>query len=927
MSKIIVYWKERFDRTFTEPGHRRESQIMEKEPENTSAIRVILRDGQSLKVRPIEHQDRERLRDLFYRLSPQTRYFRFGYTKSFITDDELTYFTEVKPPDRYAYVALIGEGEEERIIAVGRWFLTEDRATAEIAFVVEDTIQVRGIGTALLEQLAEAAVRYKIRRFMAQVMPENTRMLEVFEESGFTIEKKIHEDAYQIIIDLEVQEEYARRQAYREHIARSAGVRKMLYPRSVAVIGASRDPESVGGKVFRNLLNSGFGGTVFPVNPKSTSVWGVLCYPSVEAVPGDVDLAVVVVPAGTVLDVVDECGRKGVRGIVIISAGFGETGPEGKERQKLLREKILSYGMRCIGPNCLGIMNTDPVVSLNATFAPVFPPRGNLSISSHSGALGLALLDYVKSNDLGIAHFASIGNRIDISSNDLLEFWEDDENTGVILLYLESFGNPRKFSRIARRVSRKKPIIAMKSGRSEVGRRAASSHTGALAGSDVAVDALFRQAGVIRVNTIEEMFNVAKGLAHQPLPRGKRVAILTNAGGPGVLAADAAVGWGLAVPTLSEETRKRLGEFLPQQAALVNPVDMIASASGEDFSKALGVLLKDNDIDAVIVINIPIRPMEEVAEGIRKAMAGDQAGKPVIACFMATNAQGIDLHYAPDKQVPVYMFPEDAVQSLSHSWPYFAYRCLDEGHVPAFPDIDHERTRKYLQSVGGLNANGGWLLPDVALGLLKGYGIPVIETRVVYSAQEAAEASREMGFPVVLKLRSRTVIHKTDVGGIALNLEGEEEVKKAYVAMEERLNSRGLSSEMQGAVVQPMIKEGQEMIVGMSHDPLFGPLMMVGLGGIYVELIKDVAFSLHPLTDRDPDYMLGQLKGLPLLQGWRGSLPKDIVALKGVLLRFSALIEDFPEIAEVEINPLMLFAMGKGCSAVDARILVKPASG
>ncbi|HXX82280.1 MAG TPA: GNAT family N-acetyltransferase [Thermodesulfovibrionales bacterium] len=896
---------------------------MEKK-DNVSVIRVILRDGQSLKVRPIEPLDRGKLKDLFYRLSPQTRYLRFGYMKNFLSDDELTYYTEVKPPDTYAYVALIGEGDEERIVAVGRWFLGQDTRTAEIAFVVEDNIQVRGIGTALLEQLADAALAHKIRKFIAHVLPENTRMLEVFEESGFKIQKRINEGVCQIIFDLEDQEEYSKRQAYREHVARSAGVRKIMFPRSIAVVGASREIGSVGWKVFHNLLYAGFTGTIFPVNPRATSVGGVLCYPSVSDVPGDVDLAVIVVPAARVLNVIDQCGKKGVSGLVIISAGFGETGPEGKERQETLREKILSYGMRCVGPNCLGIINTDPGINLNATFASIDAPRGVLSIGSHSGALGLALLDYVKSNNLGIAHFASIGNRVDISSNDFLEFWRDDENTGVILLYLESFGNPRKFSRIARSVSRKKPIVAVKSGRSEVGRRAASSHTGALAVSDIAVDALFRQAGVIRVNTIEEMFNVAKGLAHQPLPKGPRVAILTNAGGPGILAADAAVGWGLTVPALSDDTRKKLTEFLPKEASFSNPVDMVASATGEHFGRALDVLLSDQDIDAIIIINIPIRPTEEVAGEIRKTMSLRACDKTVLACFMMSEVKGIDLSYDSDKRVPIYLFPEDAVQALSHAYPYSQYRSSEEGRIMGFPDIDEENARELLKSEGIVVEEGGWLPPDVAMKLLKEYGIPVAYTRAAFSAEEAACVARAAGFPVAMKLRSRTITHKTDVGGIFLGLEGEAEVKEAYQELRARLIEKGRESEMEGVVVQPMMQGGQEAIMGMSHYPVFGPLVMVGLGGIHVELLKDVAFSLHPLTDKDPEYMLRQLKGLPLLEGWRGSTPKDIEALKEILLRFSALIEDFPEIAEMEINPLMVFDRGNGCTAVDARILFRP---
>ncbi len=892
----------------------------------TSVIRVILRDGQSLKVRPIRPDDKEKLRELFYRLSPQTRYLRFGYMKTYISEQELEYFTAVNPPDMYAYVALTGEGTEERIVAVGRWFLAPDARSAEIAFVVEDTIQVRGIGTALLEQLAEVASKYRIKRFIARVLPENTRMLEVFEESGFSITKRIYEGAYELTFNLEEQEEYSKRQAYREHIARSAGVRRILYPKSVAVIGASRDPDRVGGKVFRNLLFSGFGGTVFPVNPKTASVGGVLSYPTVEHIPGDVDLAVVIVPAQQVLEVIDQCARKKVAGIVIISAGFGEAGPAGVQRQTILKEKALSHGIRVIGPNCLGIINTDPQTSLNAAFAGGMPPRGSLSISSHSGALGLALLDYVKSNNLGIAHFASIGNRIDISSNDLLEFWEDDENTRVILLYLESFGNPRKFSRIARRLTRKKPIIAVKAGRSDVGGRAATSHTGALAGSDIAVDALFKQAGVIRVNTIEEMFNVAKTLAHQPLPKGPRLAILTNAGGPGVLAADAAVGWGLSVPSLSPETIRKLSDILPAEAALSNPVDMTASATGEQFAAALSVVLEDPGIDSVIVIDIPVRPVEEVAAGVRRTMAWYDGGKTVIACFMISAANTIELRDGRGNVVPVYAFPEDAVQSLFHSYTYSTYRTLREGHVPSFPEIDDERARKELEESGVLK-QGGWLPPEEALRLLKEYGIPSAETRIALSADEAVKAAKDIGFPVAMKLRSRTITHKTEVGGVVIGLQSEDEVRGAYQEMKTRLETAGRGEQMEGVVIQPVLKGGQEIILGMTPDPVFGPLVMVGLGGIYVELIKDVAFSIHPLTDLDTDYMFSQLKGLPLLWGWRGSPARDIDALREVLLRFSALIEDFPEIAAVEINPLMVFDRGKGTTAVDARILFRPATG
>lgn len=890
---------------------------------------VILRDGQALHVRPITSADKKRLEELFYRLSPGTRYLRFGFEKKYISEEELDYYTRIIPPERYACVGIMGEGPEERIVAVARWFLAPDGKTAEVAFVVEDNIQARGIGTALLEQLAAVALRHRIRFFFANVLPENTTMLEVFDESGFTLTKRLLDGVYHYSIDLREQEEFAKRQAYREHIARSAGVRRMLNPRSIAVVGASRNPESVGGALFRNLIHGGFSGTVFPVNPRAASISGVLAYPSVLDVPGTIDVAVIVVPAGLVLEIVEQCGKKGVWGLVIITAGFGEAGEEGKERERKLKEKVLSYGMRVIGPNCLGVLNAGAEVKMNATFSPVTPPAGNLSIGTQSGALGLALLDYAKSLNLGVARFVSIGNRIDISSNDLLEFWEDDPDTDIVLLYLESFGNPRKFSRIARRISRKKPVIALKAGKSAVGARAATSHTGALAAADVAVDAMFRKAGVLRVVNIEEMFNVSRALAYQPPPGGPRVGILTNAGGPGVLASDACEGWGLSVPELQEETRARLREALPAEASVSNPVDMLAAASPAAYGKALAAMLEDGNIDAVIVIYIPplvTRP-EDVASAIREALLGYEGEKPVLACFMILQKPAPDIHVKGKRFVPTYVFPEDAVQSLARAFQYSLHRSRQEGRVPVFADIDADRTRKAVLAAVSPAKEGTWLLPETAAALLREYGMPVVRTVSAASAEEAARRAEEIGFPVVMKVNSPTIVHKTDAGGIALGLRSEEEVRQAFSDMSVRLEALGLSSEMRGVVIQPMLRGAQEMIVGMSEDPVFGPLVMLGLGGIQVELTKDIAFSLHPLNDLDPERMLEELRSRPLLEGWRGNPPRDIEALKEVLLRFSALVEDFPEIEEMEINPLMVFPRGGGCAAVDARVLIKPVEG
>jgi len=884
------------------------------------SIEVILRNGQSLKLRPIRPGDKARLKDFFYELSPRTRYLRFQYAKEHITDDELRHFTEVTPPERYAYVAATGEGEKERIVAVARWDCLPDKKTAEVAFTVLDNIQLHGIGTILLEELSRAALKEGITVFMAQVLDENTKMLEVFDESGFRLNKGFLEGVWNIAIDLKDQEEYSKRQSIREHIARSEGVRKLFNPRRVAVIGASRSPESVGGALFRNMLKDGFMGVVVPVNPKTDSIAGVLCYKSVLDVPVDIDLAVVVVPAEGVLAVVDECAKKGIGTLVIISAGFGEAGPEGVALERKLREKILSYGMRVVGPNCLGVLNNSAEVRMNATFSPVSAPAGNLSIGTQSGALGLALIDHARSIELGISKFVSYGNRIDIATEDLLEFWEDDPATGVIVLYQESFGSPRNFGRIARRIAHKKPIIAVKAGRSTVGAKAASSHTGALAASDVAVDALFRHAGVLRVTTIEEMFNACQVLTSQPLPKGPRVAILTNAGGPGVLAADACEGFGLKVSPLSDETQTKLRSFLPKAASVANPVDMIATARPEAFKECLKILLEAPETDSVIVIYIPplVTKPEEVAAAVNEVLSEYDGDKPVVTCFMMSESAMSGIR--KNSKMRPFVFPEDAVQALYLAYTYARYRERPEGAQVKFPGLDSEKTRKEFFPEGE-PVKRGWMMPETALALLAAYGIRVAETLVAMSADEAARMAGKAGYPAVMKVRSRTIVHKTDIGGIAVGLRDAAEVRAAFEAIRGRVEA-ARRGDMDGVIIQPMIRGGQEMIVGMSLDALFGPLVMTGLGGVEVELLKDVAFAIHPLNDIEPERMLSQLKSLPLLKGYRGRPERDIGALKETLLRFSALIEDFPEIETIEINPLMVMEDGKGCVAVDARVYI-----
>ncbi len=691
----------------------------------------------------------------------------------------------------------------------------------------------------------------------------------------------------------------------------------LFRPRSVAVIGASRRRGSIAGEVFHNLVSCGFPGPVYPVNPASRAVQSVRAYPSVEEVPDDVDLAVLVVPQPSVLETVLACARKRVGGLVVITAGFAEVGAEGRRLQDELVDLVRSHGMRMLGPNCLGLLNTDPAVQLNATFAPTWPPPGPVAIASQSGAVGLALLDYAKDLGIGISQFASTGNKAELSGNDLLEFWEDDPATRVILLYLESFGNPVRFMEIARRVSHKKPILAVKSGRTAAGARAASSHTGALAGMDVAVDALLGQAGVIRTDTMEELFDLTVLLANQPVPAGPRVAILTNAGGPGIMASDVCESRGLELPDLSAQTVDALRAFLPKAASVGNPVDMLASAPAESYERALRILLGDERIDAVLVLFVPpiVTEATEVAEAIRRAAHG--ATKPVQVCLLGTH--GVPAAHATlrNAKVPAYAFPEGAVLALARAVRYGQWLRRPEGRAPELADISLERARAIID-----RQEPGWLSPVDVRELLSAYGIRVPETRLVTNATEAALAQEAMGCPVALKLVSRDIVHKTEVGGVFLHLSSPDDVRHAFQSMEERLVARGLREKMDGAIVQEMVTGGVEAYVGMTQAPGFGALLGFGTGGVNVELWKDVAFRVHPLTDIDARDMLEQIRGKPLLDGFRGAPPTDKEALVDAIHRVDRMVGDLPEIQELDLNPLIALPPSRGVVAIDARVRV-----
>ncbi len=699
----------------------------------------------------------------------------------------------------------------------------------------------------------------------------------------------------------------------------SSPLDSMFRPRSVAVVGASRRSDTIGYQIVDNLLRHGYTGVVYPVNPNAVAIHSIPAYPSVVAIPGEVDLAVIVVPKDRVLSVVEECGAKGIGSLVVISAGFKEVGPEGAALEARLAERARHLGMRLVGPNCMGLLNTDPDTSMNATFAPSMPPPGPMSFLSQSGAMGVTILDYAAEYGIGIHHFASVGNKADVSSNDLLEYWGEEEGTRVILMYLENFGNPRRFTALARRVARRKPIVVVKSGRTQAGARAAASHTGALAGVDVAIDALLAQCGVLRAQSVQELFDIAMALEEQPIPRGNRVAIITNAGGPGIMIADACESEGLEVVELSGETQKGLRETFPAEASVRNPVDMIASATSESYRVALGAVLADTNVDAAIAAFVPplgVRQVDVASSIVEAFQAQGESRKPILAVLMGR--QGFpegraELHEAG---VPAYTFPESAARALAamvryHQW--LERPVQDPGRFA----VDREAVRGVIQ---GSRTEGRVRLKEhEALAVLAAYGIPVVEHRLVTTHAEAREAARDCGYPVVIKAVAPGVAHKTDVGAVRVDIRNAGELDVAFGELVRDVGEAGI--DLEGILVQRFASGGRETILGMSTDPSVGPILMFGLGGIYVEVLKDVAFRLAPVSEVDAREMLSGIRGARLLEELRGDPGVDQDAIVEAIQRLSQLVVDFPEIEELDVNPLLAFA--DGSLAVDCRIALR----
>ena len=887
---------------------------------------VLLKDGSIIRLRPIRPEDSERWLAFVTGLSPRARYLRFHHLPDQANIHDAVRACTVDYRDTFAMVAEVRKGQREEIVGLGRYYRLPGKSSAEMAFAVLDDYQAKGIGTRLMEALVKAALECGITVFEADVLAENEEMMAVFRDYGFHISSELEAGVYHVTIPIAPTRRAIKKEEERERLATLASLQPVLLPHSVAVIGASREPGTIGYLLLQCLIESRFSGVVYPVNPKAEAVMAVRAYPSVLDVPGNVDLAIIAVPAPIVARVADECGRKGVRAMIVISDGFRERGPEGAEREKELRDITLGYGMRLVGPNCMGVINTDQEIRLNATFSRVYPPKGNVAFLTQSGALGLAILEYASSLNIGISSFISVGNRADVSPNDMLQYWEQDRATRVILLYLESFGNPRKFGRIARRVSAAKPIVAVKGGSTPAGSRAAMSHTGALATSDVASDALFRQSGLIRVNSLEELFDVATLISSQPVPRGKRLAIVTNGGGPGILAADAADSRGLVLLEFAPETAEKLKAVIKREVTIRNPLDLTAGASGEEFAATLKVLAADPANDAVILIFVP--PVVVSLESMERAVGEvvplfQRHQKPLLACFMGLRGLNRKLGYK-DKFVPCYPFPEDAVSALAEAAEYGEWRRKPKGTVPRIRGLQRERARRVMErAMTRTSARPLWLGPEEIAELLQCYGIRFAEAQEAKTPAEAASLASKIGFPIAVKLVSSTISHKTDVGGVVLGLKSEKEVEKAFNDIRDSLARLGRENKMEGVTVQRMVAGGIETIVGVTQDPSFGPLVMFGLGGVYAELFKDVAFKLHPLTDVDARELVASIKMARLFEGFRGAPAADTPALEDLLLRLSALIEDTPQIAELDLNPVKVMPKGEGYWVIDARVLAK----
>ena len=695
---------------------------------------------------------------------------------------------------------------------------------------------------------------------------------------------------------------------------------KIMKPKSIAVIGASTKPKTIGSEIMQRLRDYKFNGKIYPINPKGGMIEGFQAYTSINEVPGEVDLAVIVVNAKFVLDTIDQCHKKGIKGLCIITAGFKETGKEGAELEKQLLQKVRDYGMRCVGPNCLGVLNTNDNVKMDATFAESLPVKGDIGFVSQSGALGGGILNILKDLNLGFAQFVSIGNQADINAETMLEYWENDDDVKQILLYMESIQNPQNFRKLASRITKKKPILALKAGRSAAGASAASSHTGSLAGADKAAAALLKQCGVIREFSLKNLFANAKAFSNCPIPKGNRVAIITNSGGPGIMATDAVCESGMQMAKITDETKEKLRSFLPSAASVKNPIDMIASAPIEHYKQTLETVLQDENVDMIAVIYLPFLGLKDidVAQALMEIKAKNPQ-KPIIGVFMTTSDFFVKISNM-EVNMPFYMYAEEAAEAMTRLDQQRQWMEKPQGSIPTY-NVDKAKVETIIKN--SLKEGRAQLTTLESIDVLEAYGIRACKYGLATNEEEVAKLGNEIGYPVVMKMTSKTTSHKTDVGGVVVNIKDEAQLRNEYKALLQRLEAKGLLDGLEGVIIQEMVKGSREMVCGIATDPQYGPMMMFGLGGVFVEVMKDVTFRIAPLTDDDAMDMIKSVKAYKLLEGARGTTPAQIGQIQETLLRLSQLVNDFKFIDELDINPLLISEKTGEGIAVDGRIKVR----
>jgi len=870
---------------------------------------ALLADGTTIEIRPARGADFGAVRDMHAAMSPDNTYLRFFCMSRTAGEREARRICR-EPADDHG--ALLGWLDGE-LVGVASYEARTSAGTAEIAFAVADHVHHRGVATLLLEHLVSAARGRGLRTFTACVLAENEAMLRVFADAGLYARRKVEDGVTELSFDLPADvadpgwESYLNAVAAREGLADVASLRHVFAPESVAVVGAGRKPASVGRAVLRNVVNGGYAGRVYAVNPHAGELEGVSCVPSPAALPEPVDLAVICVPAPAVLDVAEECGKRGIRALVVITSGFDAGG------RAALLACCRHHGMRLVGPNCFGV--AVPGLGLDATFAASHPVAGTAGLAVQSGGVGIALLQQLTRLGIGVSSFASLGDKSDVSGNDLLMWWEQDPSTALAVLYLESFGNPRKFSRTARRLGARLPVLIVDAGRSVAGQRAAASHTAAAASPAVTREALFGQAGIIATRDFGELIEAATLLTSQPLPAGGRVAIVSNVGGAGVLAADACADVGLRVAVLDERTQEELRGLLPAGAAVAGPVDTTAAVPPDVFRRCLEQVAADEGVDAIIALPVPVAVADPAPAACSAAVP-----KPLVLSVL-NQAEAVRLLPAKPGapgSIPAYAYPVNAARALAHAARYGAWRARVPGHVPAFGDLRADEARAVIGKFLEHSPDGGWLAPAETAELLGCYGLPLVATQSVTSEEAAVRTAAEVGFPIVLKADVPGLVHKTDVGAVQLDLHAPYEVRAGYRALAGRFGTR-----MSAALVQPMITGGTEVIIGVVQEPVFGPLVVFGLGGVATDVLADRAARLTPLTDTDAAALIRSIHAAPLLLGHRGSAAADLGALQDILLRVSRLADDLPQVAELDLNPVI--AKPDGAHVVDTRVRVLPA--